>query len=237
MNVRALRLQPHSALAIYAHPDDADVAAGGLLAQWASEGADVHLVVICDGAKGSHSPSSEASAIRETRREELQHAADLLGAKSVVSLDWPDGAVTNSEELREILVGLVRTHKPDVVLGPDPTATFFAGVYVNHRDHRETGWALLDAVAPAAAMPLYFPSQGPPHQVSVLLLSGTHEPDVVADVSRTIDTKVKAVLAHASQLAGDADAIRDMVFDRAEQAGRPVGAAFGEAFRCIELAF
>ncbi|HEY5265748.1 MAG TPA: PIG-L deacetylase family protein [Acidimicrobiales bacterium] len=235
--MRALRLHPRSALAIYAHPDDADVAAGGLLAQWASEGVEVHVVVICDGAKGSHSPNSEASAIRETRREELQFASDLLGARSVTSLDWPDGAVTNSEELREALVGLVRSYKPEVVLGPDPTATFFGGVYVNHRDHREVGWALLDAVAPAAAMPLYFPEQGPPHQVSVLLLSGTHEPDVVADVSHTIDTKVKAVLAHASQLAGDADAIRDVVLERAEQAGYPVGVAYGEAFRCVELAF
>jgi LmbE family N-acetylglucosaminyl deacetylase len=71
----------------------------------------------------------------------------------------------------------------------------------------------------------------------VLLLSGTHEPDVVADVSTTIDTKVKAVLAHASQLADDAAAIRDVVFERAEQAGRPVGVAYGEAFRSIELAF
>jgi LmbE family N-acetylglucosaminyl deacetylase len=235
--VRALKLEPRSALAIYAHPDDADVAAGGVLAQWASDGTEVHLVVICDGAKGSHSPHSEASVIRETRREELQHAADLLGARSVVALDRPDGSVTNSEELRQTLVGLVRRFKPDVVVGPDPTATFFGGVYVNHRDHRETGWALLDAVAPAAAMPLYFPDEGEPHQVNVLLLSGTHEPDVVVDVSRTIDTKVKAVLAHASQLAGDAGAIRDVVFERAEQAGREVGVAFGEAFRCIELDF
>jgi LmbE family N-acetylglucosaminyl deacetylase len=68
-------------------------------------------------------------------------------------------------------------------------------------------------------------------------LSGTHEPDVVADVSLVIDTKVKAILAHASQLDGDADAIRDVVYERAEQAGRPVGVAFGEAFRCLDLAF
>jgi LmbE family N-acetylglucosaminyl deacetylase len=235
--VRALRLQPERALAIYAHPDDADVAAGGLMALWASEGADVHLVVLCDGAKGSHAPHLESSAVRETRREELQLASDLLGVKSVTSLDLPDGSVANTEALRETLVGIVRAIKPDVVLGPDPTATFFGEVYVNHRDHRETGWALLDAVAPAAAMPLYFPEQGPPHQVHVLLLSGTHEPDVVADVSRSIDAKVKAVLAHASQLAGEADAIRGVVLERAEQAGRPVGVAFGEAFRSIELAF
>ena len=101
--MRALRLRPRSALAIYAHPDDADVAAGGLMAQWASEGIDVHLVVICDGAKGSHSPHLESSIIRETRKEELESAADVLGARSVTSLDWPDGTVTNSLELRETL--------------------------------------------------------------------------------------------------------------------------------------
>ena len=235
--MRALRLQPRSAMAIYAHPDDADVAAGGLLAQWAQEGCAVHVVVVCDGAKGSHSISPDAGTLRETRREELELAADLLGARTVTSLDLPDGGVTNDEALRATLVGLIREHKPEVVLGPDPTATFFGGVYVNHRDHREVGWAMLDAVAPAAAMPLYFPTRGEAHQVSRLLLSGTHEPDVVADVTRTIDVKVKAVLAHASQLAGDSEAIRDVVYGRAEQAGRPVGIAFGEAFRSVELDF
>ena len=235
--MRPLRLQPQTAMAIYAHPDDADVAAGGLLAQWSSEGCAVHLVVICDGAKGSHVAKADSASLRGARREELQFAADLIGAASVLGLDRPDGEVVNDEKLREELVGLIRTYRPEVVLGPDPTATFFGGVYVNHRDHRETGWALLDAVAPAAAMPLYFPRKGPPHQVQQLLLSGTHEPDVVADITRTIDTKVKAVLAHASQLAGDDGAIRDMVYARAEQAGRPVGVGFGEAFRCVELAF
>ena len=224
-------------MAIYAHPDDADVAAGGLLAQWASEGCAVHLVVVCDGAKGSHVPQVDVASLREIRRAELQQAADLLGATSVHCLEHVDGGVTNDEELRSTLVGLIREHRPDVVLGPDPTATFFGGVYVNHRDHRETGWALLDAVAPAAAMPLYFPDKGEPHQVRQLLLSGTHEPDVVIDVSRTIDIKVKAVLAHSSQMAGDPEGIRDVVLGRAEQAGRPVGVAFDEAFRSVELDF
>jgi len=224
-------------MAIYAHPDDADVAAGGVMAQWASEGCAVHLVVICDGSKGSHVPQVEASSLRGVRREELQMAADVLGVATVHCLEHVDGDVTNDEALRSTLVGLIREHRPEVVIGPDPTATFFGGVYVNHRDHRETGWALLDAVAPAAAMPLYFPERGEAHQVDQLLLSGTHEPDVVVDVSRTIDTKVEAVLAHASQMAGDPDGVRDVVYGRAEQAGRPVGVAFGEAFRCVELAF
>ncbi|MHB1088267.1 MAG: PIG-L deacetylase family protein [Acidimicrobiales bacterium] len=235
--MRVLRVQPKSAMAIYAHPDDADVAAGGVLAQWALEGCAVHLVVVCDGSKGSHVPQVDVRSLREVRRHELQLAADLLGVTSVECLEHVDGAVTNDEALRATLVGIIRQHRPEVVVGPDPTATFFGGVYVNHRDHRETGWALLDAVAPAAAMPLYFPEKGEAHQVHQLLLSGTHEPDVVIDVSRTIDTKVKAVLAHASQIAGDAEGIRDVVYGRAEQAGHPVGLGFGEAFRSVELSF
>ena len=224
-------------MAIYAHPDDADIAAGGLLAKWSSAGCSVHLVVVCDGAKGSHAPHADPTLVRDLRGGELQLAADLLGATTVTSLEIPDGEVDNDLALRSTLVGLVRRYRPEIVLGPDPTATFFGGVYINHRDHRETGWAMLDAVAPAAAMPLYFPDQGDPHQVARLLLSGTHEPDVVADVSATIDTKVKAVLAHASQLEGDAEAIRNVIYDRAAQAGRPIGVAFGEAFRSVELNF
>jgi LmbE family N-acetylglucosaminyl deacetylase len=224
-------------MAIYAHPDDADIAAGGLLAQWSSKGCDVHLVVVCDGAKGSHAPHADPTVVRDQRGAELQLAADLLGAATVTSLEIPDGEVDNDSSLRSTLVGLVRRYRPEIVLGPDPTATFFGGVYINHRDHRETGWAMLDAVAPAAAMPLYFPDQGEAHQVTQLLLSGTHEPDVVADVSSTIDTKVKAVLAHSSQLEGDAEEIRDVIYGRAAQAGRPIGVDFGEAFRSVELIF
>lgn len=234
--MRSLSLRPRVAMAIYAHPDDADVAAGGVMAHWASQGCAVHLVVICDGSKGAHGSQTKPEGLREVRRAELQLAADLLGVTQVHSLEVPDGDVTNSEELRSTLVGLMRRVRPEVVLGPDPTATFFGGVYVNHRDHRETGWALLDAAAPAAAMPLYYPERGEAHQVSWLLLSGTLEPDVAVDVASTIDVKVKAVLAHCSQTGDDAEGISDVVRGRASQAGRPLGLSFAEAFRSVELA-
>jgi LmbE family N-acetylglucosaminyl deacetylase len=234
--MRSLDLRPRTVMAIYAHPDDADVAAGGAMAQWASQGCTVHLVVICDGSKGAHGSQTRPESLREVRRSESQLAADVLGVSQVHSLEVPDGEVTNSDSLRSQLVGLIRRARPEVILGPDPTATFFGGVYVNHRDHRETGWALLDAAAPAAAMPLYYPDQGEPHQVSWLLLSGTHEPDVAIDVTSTIDVKVKAVLAHHSQTGDDVGAISDVVRGRASQAGRPLGISFAEAFRSVELA-
>ena len=70
-----------------------------------------------------------------------------------------------------------------------------------------------------------------------LLLSGTHEPDVVANISSVIDQKVSAVLAHASQIEGDHSAVAEVVRARAQQAGREVGVSFGEAFRSVELTF
>ncbi len=232
--MRELDLRPTSVLAVYAHPDDADVAAGGLLARWASRGAAVHLVVVCDGSKGSHG-EGDPSHLRTARRGELDLAASVMGLASATSLNQPDGEVINDAALREVLVGHVRRLRPEVVVGPDPTAVFFDGVYVNHRDHRETGWALLDAVAPAAAMPLYFPSAGEAHAVSHVLLSGTHEPDVVLDVTPSIEVKVEAVLAHVSQLGADTEGVREMVYARAAHAGREIGVGFGEAFRHLEL--
>ena len=234
--MRVFTETPRRVLALYAHPDDADIAAGGTLAAWAGQGASVDLVIVCDGAKGSLDPATDVSDLRDQRSQELQSAAQLLGIRDVQCLGIPDGEITNSTEFRERIVRLLRSSKPEVLLGPDPTATFFGGVYVNHRDHRELGWALLDAATPAAAMPLYFPNAGAPHQVKTMLLSGTHEPDVVIDISSSIDAKVAAVLAHGSQVTDDPQWVRSAVMGRAEAAGREVGTRFGEAFRCVELA-
>lgn len=233
--MRILDISPSCVLAIYAHPDDADVAAGGVLAMWAHQGCDVHLVVVCDGAKGSHTSVSDAAPLRGQRQEEMMRAAEILGVSSVTSLERPDGEIDNNVELRRDLVSIVRRLRPDVVLSHDPTSIFFGGVYINHRDHRETGWATLDAVAPAAAMPLYFPHDGEPHRVETLLLSGSHEPDVVAEIASSVDTKAKAVAAHESQVGSDEAAIVDAVYERAAQAGRAVGTKYGEPFRFISL--
>ncbi len=226
---------PSRALAVYAHPDDADVACGGTLATWSKLGAKVWLLVLADGAKGTTDPSSDVVSLAERRTGELHDAAGALGIAGVEQLGIPDGEVENSLATRRAIVEAIRRLQPSTVLAPDPTATFFGGVYVNHHDHRQTGWAVLDAVAPAAGMPLYFPEAGPPHHVEGLLLSGTLEPDVVVDIDGTLDAKVTAVLSHRSQLHGDDEWARTAVVARAVQAGRLVGHAHGEAFRHVAL--
>lgn len=226
---------PARALAVYAHPDDADIACGGTLASWAKQGAHVELLVVADGAKGTHDPDADLAELAERRRGELLEAAGILGIGEVTQLGIPDGEVENDLSTRRAIVEVIRRLRPDTVLAPDPTATFFAGVYVNHHDHRATGWAVVDAVAPASGMPHYFPDAGCAHKVDALLLSGTLDADVVVDVTDTIDAKLAAVLSHRSQLHGDDEWARAAVVARAAQAGRLVGRTHGEAFRHVAL--
>ena len=226
---------PERALAVYAHPDDADVACGATLAKWADGGCSVHLVLIADGGKGTTDATVLPRELAVLRAREVAAAAEVLGISSVEILGVPDGGVPEQTDLIEQLVVRRRAIRPSCVLGHDPTAVFFGSVYVNHRDHRAAGWALLDAVAPAAAQPHYFPHAGEPHRVSDVLLSGTLEVDAVVDVSNTIDRKVEAVVAHGSQLPGDHDWIRASVRQRAQEVGRAAGVPFGEGFRHLVL--
>jgi LmbE family N-acetylglucosaminyl deacetylase len=144
---------PGVVLAVYAHPDDADVACGGTLARWARAGAAVHLVVCTDGGKGTSDPAAKPKKLAAVRAAELEESSALIGLASVTNLGFPDGELVDSESFRQVLVEWVRRLRPDVVCGHDPTAMFFGQEYFNHRDHRIAGAALLDAVAPAAALP------------------------------------------------------------------------------------
>ena len=226
---------PGIVLAVYAHPDDADVACGGTLARWAKAGSAVHLLVCTDGGKGTTDPDVDPRHLALERAGELESSSALIGLSSIENLGFPDGELTDSFDFRRTLVDRVRTFRPDVVCGHDPTAVFFGQDYFNHRDHRIAGAALLDAVAPAAALPHYFPDAGPPHQVLTVLLSATLEPDEWVDISDTIETKSSAVECHRTQFAGQDGWAGEAVRRRAAEEGRRAGVAYAEGFRRLTL--
>lgn len=226
---------PGVVLAVYAHPDDADVGCGGTLARWAKDGSAVHLVVCTDGGKGTRDPMVDPTGLARTRAGELEASSALIGTASVSCLGRHDGELEDSDVLRGTLVELVRRLRPDVVCGHDPTAIFFGQHYFNHRDHRIAGTALLDAVAPAAALPHYFPDAGLPHQVGTVLLSGTLEPDEWVDVTDTIECKAAAVECHRTQFAGQEGWAGEAVRQRAAEEGRSAGVPYAEGFRRLIL--
>ncbi len=225
---------PARALAVYAHPDDPEVACGGTLARWATLGCEVHLVIACRGEKGSFDPDTDPEALAASRADELARAADVLQLAGVEQLGYPDGEVENDAALRARLIEIVRRLRPDALVAPDPSAVFFGDSYVNHRDHRQLGWGVLDTLVPAAS-PLYVPEAGPAHQVGLVLLSGTLDADAWVDIDAVLDTKVAAVACHESRLGGDPALVAELLEGRAAEEGRRAGIAHAEAFRRLHL--
>jgi LmbE family N-acetylglucosaminyl deacetylase len=227
---------PARALAVYAHPDDPEISAGGTLARWAEAGTEVWVLITTQGDKGTQDSTADPAALAALRIEETAKAASLLGFAGTRHLGHPDGELVDGQELRESIVRIIRELRPDVVLCPDPTAVFFGDGYYNHHDHRVTGWAVLDAVAPAAGNPHYFRehiAEGLAiHHVGAVYLSGTLEPNCWVDISRTLERKIDALFCHASQLPDEAgEWFRDFLRERAEDAGAAAKVQYAEPFR------
>jgi LmbE family N-acetylglucosaminyl deacetylase len=230
---------PASALAVYAHPDDPEISAGGTLARWADAGAQVWVLITTRGDKGTTDPDADSDALARLRVEETANAGEVLGFSDHIHLDYGDGELPDDLDLRAAIVRQVRELRPEVVLCPDPTAVFFGDAYFNHRDHRVTGWATLDAVAPAAGNPHYFRDQIlaglATHHVRAIYLSGTLEPNCWVDISDALERKIDALFCHASQLTETGDWFREFLRERAEEAGRTAGVRYAEAFRRLSF--
>jgi LmbE family N-acetylglucosaminyl deacetylase len=226
---------PRCVLAVYAHPDDPEIACGGTLARWARAGAEVHVLLCTRGEKGSLDPKVKPAELARRRAAEVTEAAKVLGLAGHEQLRIGDGDLDNTPELRRQIVTAVRRVRPEAVVCPDPTAVFFGDRYFNHHDHREVGWAALDAVSPAASNPHYFPNAGPVHKVSTVFLSATLEPNAWVDIGETIDVKVDALACHKTQLSDAGEWFRGFVKERAEEAGRIAGVIYAEGFRRLSL--
>ncbi len=227
---------PARALAVYAHPDDPEISCGGTLAAWARVGSEVHVLTCTRGEKGSKDPATDREELARRRAEEVVAAASVLGIAGHEQLPVDDGEIENTSALRGSIVAAIRRVRPEVVVCPDPTAVIFGDTYFNHHDHRVVGWAALDAVAPAAGNPHYFPEAGPAHQVDAVLLSGTLEANVWVDVADTLDAKVEALACHRSQLEDEGeDWLRAVVVARAEGEGRLARTRYAEGFRRLSF--
>ncbi|MFZ9697848.1 MAG: PIG-L deacetylase family protein, partial [Ilumatobacteraceae bacterium] len=196
---------PARALAVGAHPDDIEFGCGGTLAKWAAAGCVVHYAVLTDGSKGTWDVNADTVALVAARQAEQREAARRIGARgSVTFLGAVDGELENTRTLRDALCRLIRVVQPEVVLGHDPWKR-----YRLHPDHRAAGFLLTDSIV-AARDPHFFRHHfevtdlqtGQPlthHRPSALMLWEADTPNHVEDISMTLDTKLHALEAHASQ--------------------------------------
>jgi LmbE family N-acetylglucosaminyl deacetylase len=226
-------------LAVYAHPDDAEISAGGTMAAWAAAGREVHLLVLTNGDRGSSDPTISRAELAATRLTETEAAAEIMGLAGARVLSTHDGELVNTPEIREAVVRRIREVRAETVLSVDPTAVFFENRYYNHSDHRTAGFVALDSA---------FPGSGNPHfhsehlgeglevqEVTDLWLGWTNEPNHVEDVTGHFATKVAALAEHASQLAEGIRFFEEFLEKDAVESGAKIGVTHAEEFRVLDL--
>jgi len=236
---RLLTEHPERLLVITAHPDDADFGIAGSVARWVGEGAVAQLVCCSSGEAGSDDADTEPLELAATREAEQRAAAEIVGYEDVTFLHQPDGAVANDLALREQLVRIIRTFRPESVAAIDPRLIVHEAGFVQHVDHREAGAAAIDAVYPAAQNAMAFPhlvkSEGlAPHHVERLYLFWSERPGAYVDIADTIDTKLAALRAHASQHR-QPEQLEVRIRSWARREGEAVGLEAAESYSVIDL--
>jgi LmbE family N-acetylglucosaminyl deacetylase len=226
-------------LAVFAHPDDAEIAAGGTLIKWAAAGREVHLLVLTNGDRGSQDRALDRAELAATRLRETEAAAQEMGLASVRVGAIADGELENTAQIREPVVRLIRELRAETVVTLDPTAVFFENRYYNHSDHRMAGWVALDASFPGSGNPHFFAEhlhEGlDPQDVVDVWLSWTNEPNHHEDITGFLERKVAALARHESQLSEGIRFFEEFLEQDAVEACAEIGVTHAEPFRVLDL--
>jgi len=230
---------PARLLVITAHPDDADFGIAGSAAAWIRKGTVAHLVCCTSGDAGSDDARTDPLELAAIRESEQRAAARVVGYDGVTFLHRPDGALVNDLALREQLVRIIRTFRPDAVAAPDPRLIVHEDGFIQHVDHREAGLAAVDAVYPAARNAMAFPhlvtAEGlEPHAVDRVYLFWSERPSAFVDIGDTLDVKLAALHEHVSQHRRP-DQLDGRIRSWARRTGEPLGLEAAEAFTIIDV--
>jgi N-acetylglucosamine malate deacetylase 1 len=174
-------------LAVFSHPDDAELSVAGTLLKLKSLG---YRTGVCDLTRGEMGTRGTP----EIRAREALEAARIMKLDLRVNLDQPDGHVWPTETARIAFVRVLRRHKPKVLLTThedDP-----------HPDHANTSIIVRQA-ARLASMGRYDEESAlapvPMPAIMHSLFSRRIVPSFVVDVSDFVDEKMSAIKAYASQ--------------------------------------
>jgi LmbE family N-acetylglucosaminyl deacetylase len=133
------------ALAVFAHPDDESLLAGGTLAACAKAGLDVGLLSLTRGELGEIADPALATRdnLAAVRAGELEAAGRALGASWTECLDFPDGSLewAPASEVREAIAHRIADHRPRAVI------TFASEGLYWHPDHLATHRLAVEAAA------------------------------------------------------------------------------------------
>ena len=227
---------PDRAMVVFAHPDDAEIGSGGVVATWIAAGCEVTYVLCTNGAAGTADRALMPAELVRQRADEQRAAADAMGVKHVVMLGYPDGELEDTRQFLGDVVRAIRQYRPHTVFVHDPHRIHG----FQHRDHRNAGIATTDAVYPYARDHLHFPEhitrEGfDPHKVRELWYWGMDTPNVIVDITDGIEQQITALVRHESQVPGfnvpAGETIGARIRRHAAEVAEGYGFTYGAVFR------
>jgi bacillithiol biosynthesis deacetylase BshB1 len=219
-------------LAIFPHPDDAELGCGGTLAKVAASG---HRVGIVDLARGEMASRGTV----ELRAAESQRAAHILGVSVRENVGLPDAGLRNDPATRECLALVIRRLKPRVVIAP--------ALEGRHPDHRVAAQLVRDACF-VAGLAKVAPDV-PKHRPLKILHSMTHRqdfirPTFIVDVSAEFELKLESIRCYESQIEGltqagevypNGEPLEAIIQHHAAYYGALIRKRYGEPFFTTEM--
>ena len=215
-------------LAVFSHPDDAELTMAGTLLKLKSLGYRTGVLDMTRGEMGTRGTP-------EIRAKESLDAARVMGLDARLNLEQPDGHITVDEETRRAMVRVLRTHAPRVL--------FTSHWDDSHPDHAATSRIVREA-ARLATMRRYDEQAGlaaiTMPAIGHAVYSRLTIPSFIVDVSEFAAGKMNAIRAYASQFFSGASRepttrISEQGFlkeieDRMSYYGTLIGVEAGEAF-------
>ncbi|MBR2571442.1 MAG: PIG-L family deacetylase [Clostridia bacterium] len=217
-------------LAVGCHPDDLEIACSGTLRKYVEQGADVYMCHVANGCLGH--VVIEPGPLAAIRTEEAEKAGAIIGAKKVFNLNVNDMEVdSHNLEVMDAMADVVRFVRPDVIIThndddymQDHTETsriVTNGSFCSGLNHRPRVYE-----AYSSFVPVFFMDT----------LAGVNfQPTHYVDITSQIDTKIRALECHESQLKwmSEHDGIdfADMVRTCSKYRGYQCGVPYAEGFR------
>lgn len=186
---------PPRILVLGAHPDDAEIFAGGLICRQAKLGAVIKIVSVTDGRNGHHRVLPNDLAV--IRRREAATSGAVVGAE-YVTWDFPDGYLQATLSVRDAIIAEIRRFKPDLVL------THRACDY--HPDHRAVGQSVQDASYLVTVPHIVADVSRLEHDPVVAYMPDLFTRpaplalDIVLEISDEFPTALRMLAAHRSQV-------------------------------------
>jgi LmbE family N-acetylglucosaminyl deacetylase len=213
-----------------AHPDDLEFSCTATFKKLKDNNYQIVYVIVTNGENGFKVnltvPKEERIRIRKL---EQKRAAEKLGADELIFLEYQDGRLEYSLDLREKIVGLIKKYKPQFVFSFDPANKSYTNLNVMHRDHRVLAEVVFDSCFAAKNLYMY---PGEPHRVQKLYFFASDAPNHFEDITDLIDFKLELLACHESQFP---DFSKVESFIKNEVSNQTELYKYSEAFRVLQI--